>query len=100
MVTLLRQGKAAKNPKIAQFMYEAGPIPAMAAFAELLRNYAAKGLLDVRDPARAADYFFSLRKGDLHFRDLLNIARPPSEAELKRHVEDFVDVFLRAYAPR
>jgi TetR/AcrR family transcriptional repressor of mexJK operon len=93
-------GEAANNPKIAQLMYEAGAIPAMAAFADLLRTFTSAGLMEVRDPRRAADYFFSVLKGDLHFRALLNIANPPSEAELKRHVDDFVDMFLRAYAPR
>lgn len=93
-------GEAANNPKIAQLMYEAGPIPAMTSFAELLRTFAGQGLMEVPDPERAADYFFSALKGDLHFRALLNIARPPAEAELQRHVEDFVDIYLRAYAPR
>ncbi|HET9701368.1 MAG TPA: TetR/AcrR family transcriptional regulator [Burkholderiales bacterium] len=93
-------GESANSPKVAQLMYEAGPEPAMAAFAELLAAYDRKGLLAVREPARAADHFFSMLKGDLHSRALLNIGRPPAEAELKRHLDDCVEVFLRAYAPR
>lgn len=93
-------GESANSPKIAQLMYEAGPQPVMAAFAELLSAYDARGLLQVREPERAADHFFHMLKGDLHGRALLNIGKAPAEAEVKRHIEDCVEVFLRAYATR
>lgn len=93
-------GEAAKNPKIAQLLYEAGPKPVLAGFVELLRAYVKKGLLEVREPERAADHFFSMLKGDLHFRMMLNIAKPPADAEVRRHADDCVEVFLRAYAKR
>ena len=93
-------GESANSPKVAQLMYEAGPAPVMTASAELLRAHDTKGLLEVREPERAADHFFHMLKGDLFFRALLNIGKAPPEAEVRRHVEDCVDVFLRAYAPR
>jgi TetR/AcrR family transcriptional regulator, mexJK operon transcriptional repressor len=49
------------------------------------------------DPERAADHFFHMPKGNLHFRALLGMAKQPPETEVKRHVADCVEVFLRAY---
>jgi TetR/AcrR family transcriptional repressor of mexJK operon len=93
-------GESAKNPKVAGLLHEAGPQREFDAFVELLHAYVKKGLLDVVEPERAADHFFHMLKGELHMRLLMNIAPPPSPAEVERHVDDCVEVFLRAYGRR
>lgn len=93
-------GEAGKNPKIAELLYEAGPRPTKEAFAELLRAWVKRGLLEVRRPERAAAHFFHMLKGEPHHCLLLNIMPVPADAELKRHVDDCVETFLRAFAPR
>jgi TetR/AcrR family transcriptional repressor of mexJK operon len=54
-------------------------------------------VMDVSDPERAADHYFSLLRGMMEFRLSINIEKPPTDAELRRHVEGCVDLFLRAY---
>jgi TetR/AcrR family transcriptional repressor of mexJK operon len=93
-------GESAKNPKVAGLLHEAGPQRVLEAFVELLRAYVKKGLLDVAEPERAADHFFHMLKGEMQMRLLINIAPPPASAEVQRHVDDCVEVFLRAYGHR
>ncbi|MCE2998320.1 MAG: TetR/AcrR family transcriptional regulator [Betaproteobacteria bacterium] len=92
--------EAASTPKIAQLFFEAGPKPMLDAFTVLLEAWIARGSLDITEPGRAADHFYSILKGVLLFKLVMNIDKPPPEAELKRHVADCVDMFVRAYAVR
>jgi TetR/AcrR family transcriptional repressor of mexJK operon len=93
-------GESGKNPKIAALFYEAGPQRAQIDLAALLEVWAKKGWLELRDANRAADHFLSMLRGDLLYQATLNLRPPPAEAELKRHVDDCVEVFLRAYEKR
>jgi TetR/AcrR family transcriptional repressor of mexJK operon len=90
-------GESGKNPKVAALFYEAGPQRVLKDFVELLRAWVKKGWLEMRDPHRAADHFFSMVKGEMQFQTMINVRSGPGDAELKRHVDDCVDMFLRAY---
>jgi len=92
--------EAASNPKIARLFFEAGPQPMLKTFTALLEAWITRGKLDIPEPRRAADHFYSMLKGMLQFKLMMNIDKPPPEAELKRHVADCVDMFMRAYAVR
>lgn len=92
-------GESARNPEIARLFNEAGPRPMLSQFAELLKSFARKQALKVANPDRASDHFFSMLKGQLQMEVMLNLRPAPGKAELKRHVDDCVAVFMRAYAP-
>ncbi|GIZ11225.1 TetR/AcrR family transcriptional regulator [Pseudomonas sp. NCCP-436] len=92
MVSLANQGS-----KLSRTFYEAGPKRVLEEMALLLRKADQRGLLQVEDPLRAADHFFSLLKGGAHFRLLIGCAAPLSEEEAEAHVQDSVQLFLRAY---
>jgi TetR/AcrR family transcriptional repressor of mexJK operon len=92
--------EAVSNPKIAKLFFEAGPQPMLESFTSLLRSWIGQGRMDIPDPARAAEHFYSMLKGMLQFKLMMNIDKPPPEAELKRHVDDCVDMFIRAYGKR
>lgn len=89
--------ESVENPKMAELLYAAGPGPTLSQFTELLKAWIARGLMDIRDPERAADHWFSMLKGMMHFRLIMNLQKRPTEEEIRRHVEDCVDMFLRAY---
>ena len=91
--------ESVKNPKMAELLYETGPEPTLRQFAELLRAWVARGLMEVRHPERAADHFFSMLRGMLQFRMTMNLEKNPSEERIRRHVEDCVEMFMRAYGP-
>lgn len=91
--------EAALKPKISELMYDAGPKPAKAALTEFLKYQHKKGALSISDPAAATRHFFSLLKGERHFKVLMNIAPLPNAKQKAAHVKDCVELFLRAYAP-
>lgn len=90
-------GESGKNPKVAALFYEAGPQRVLKDFVELLRAWVKKGWLEIRNLQQAADHFFSMVKGEMHFQTMINVQSVPGDAEVKRHVDGCVDVFLRAY---
>lgn len=92
--------EAMTNPRIARLFFEAGPQPMLKSFADLLRDWVARGKMDIAEPDRASDHFFSMLEGTLHFKLVMNLEKQPSATELKRHVDDCVDMFLRAYLKR
>ena len=79
--------------------WQAGPTPTIAALVRLLLRFDAAGELEVPQPAREADQFFSMLKGTDHLRMLLGIGAPPSADALRALAHDAVTMFVRAYAP-
>lgn len=93
-------GESGRNPKVAELMNEVGPRVLLASFAELLRSWVRRGSMDIPAPDRASDHFFSMLKGHMVQERMLNLRAAPSNAEVKKHVDDCVDMFMRAYGPR
>ncbi|MGE0386526.1 MAG: TetR/AcrR family transcriptional regulator [Gammaproteobacteria bacterium] len=90
---------AMQGGEINRSFYASGPAPTLASFARLLAQFDAGGALAVPDPARAADHFFALLRGDLHLRALLNLEPAPPARRVREHIGGCVEVFLRAYGP-
>ena len=93
-------GEAGRNPKVAELLNEAGAKPTLAAFSELLKAWVKAGKMDIAAPERASDHFFHMLKGRMVQEVTLNLRTAPASAEVKRHVDDCVDMFLRAYEVR
>lgn len=72
-------------------------LPKLAAW---LAAQARTGALHCPDPARAADRFIALVKGDLQLEVLLGVAAAPDTDEISRIVKAAVAEFLTLYAPR
>ena len=79
--------------------WKAGPLPIKRAFAELLRRRIQAGELEIDDPDMAAGYFFTLIKGDPHAQAVFGFCCDESSSP-KVHIENVVNLFLRAYAKR
>ncbi len=92
--------ESVKNPKMARLLYETGPQRTLSQFAELLRAWVARDVVDVPDPDSAAGHWFSMLRGMMQFRLNLSLERQPTDEDIRRHVDDCVDVFLRAYAKK
>lgn len=90
---------ARADGKLGKLFYAAGPQRTLDLFARLLVTAQKAGELRVADPQRAAGHFFCLLKGIHHLRVLMGERAAPRGAELRAHIDDAVDVFLRAYAP-
>lgn len=88
-----------EGSQLPKLFWEAGPRRAIDALSEFLRAEDAAGELRVPDPALAASQFFSLLKGEHHARMICGCHDTPAPAAVDRHVEDTVDLFMRAYGP-
>jgi TetR/AcrR family transcriptional repressor of mexJK operon len=91
--------EAPGRSRLSRLFYAAGPQRMMDRFAALLAAADAAGELKVPDPSRAAAHFFCLLKGIHHFRAMLGVAPRASVRVLNTHVDEVVELFLRAYRP-
>lgn len=88
---------ATQDPEMSRLFFEAGPQRTLTAMENLIHNAAAANLLTVEDAKRGAESFFALLQGCERMRILIGYRAPMTAAEALPHVEQAVDVFLRAY---
>jgi AcrR family transcriptional regulator len=94
-------GEVGRFPDLARVLYERGPMRAMTELAALFERLSAQGLLTVDDPRSAASHFNWLVMAEpLNRAMLLGDDAIPTEADLRRHAEAGVHVFLAAYGAR
>ncbi|EXF45086.1 transcriptional regulator [Pseudomonas sp. BAY1663] len=89
---------ATQNPALVRMFFDAGPQQLLLDLQQLFTQADARGLLDIAEPLHAAEHFCSLVKGVQHFRLLIGYTEAPDDEAAERHVEDAVQLFLRAYA--
>lgn len=90
---------ATTDATLAQLFFNAGPQRVLNELEGLLRKAATLGKLHIDNPQHAAEHFLSLLKGGCNFRLLLGCCPPPTPEEEAAHVEEVVQLFLRAYRP-
>lgn len=90
-----------QDPTFATMFFEAGPLVILNDMQQLLETAHHAGLLSVPRPRNAAQHFFSLLKGERHFRQLLGCGslEDATPAETEEHVHEVVQLFMRAYRP-
>lgn len=94
-------GEVGRFPELAKVLYERGPMRAVAALATTFKRLAARGLLKIGDPLVAAEQFnWLIMSAPLNQAMLLGDAAIPKAAELRRHAQQGVRVFLAAYGKR
>jgi len=93
--------EAGRFPELGRVFYERGPGRTMATLADTFERLAARGVLQIEDPQLAAAHFnWLIMSSPLNEAMLLGREKPPSAADLDRHVKTGVRVFLAAYAPQ
>lgn len=93
-------GETSRFPELGRTFYERGPGRTIAALAEAFSDLDARGALRVSDPVTAATQFnWLVMSAPVNQAMLLGDDRVPTPAELDRHVEGAVWVFLAAYGP-
>lgn len=83
-------------PEVARLWFESGPSRTMAGIAAVLKRETEAGRLRVADPLRAAWHFSGMIIFQENMRRLVGLP-PVRKAELRKHVEAAVDLFLAAY---
>ncbi|MEZ5509488.1 MAG: TetR/AcrR family transcriptional regulator [Gammaproteobacteria bacterium] len=92
--------QASQNPRVSQLFYDAGPRRVLDAMEQLLQAAHGSRQLDVPQPRAAAEHFLSMIKGGHNLRLLAGIGEPPDVQIARQHVEDVVDLFMRAFSAR
>jgi TetR/AcrR family transcriptional repressor of mexJK operon len=82
-------------PELGQLFYQSGPQSVLMQLEDYFRLLNAGGNFNITDPVFAADAFFSMLKGDLHLRCLLEKNLRPSTDEKKHQVSRVVAFYLR-----
>jgi len=84
-------------PELGQLVYNSGPQAAL----ELLERYLEKinryEQISIPDTDFAADAFFSMLKGDLHFQCLLGTKVAPSKLQKMEHINKVVGVYMQGF---
>ena len=94
-------GEANRVPELAQRYYEQAPARTLAAFADCFGGLHDRGMLDVPEPASAAEHFAFLIVGRCIDQALFcGGAQVLKEVDIDKHVRAGVRVFLAAYRAR
>lgn len=94
-------GEVDRFPDLGAALFENGPAKSIARLARAFAHYTARGQLSAPDPTAAATYFnWILMGAPTNAAMLLGDDALPGPEEQKRHVQESVRIFLRAYGTR
>jgi TetR/AcrR family transcriptional repressor of mexJK operon len=82
-------------PELGQLIYDNGAALALTQLEAYLQQLQNSGCYHIPDTRFAADAFFSLLKGDLHFRCLLGVQMAPTDSEKIALCESATAFYLR-----
>jgi TetR/AcrR family transcriptional repressor of mexJK operon len=82
-------------PELGQLIYDNGACLALTQLETYLQQLQNSGCFHIPDTHFAADAFFSLLKGDLHFRCLLGLQAAPTDSEKVQLIESATAFYLR-----
>ncbi|KAF0863146.1 TetR/AcrR family transcriptional regulator [Pseudomonas sp. LD120] len=88
-----------QDPKLSQIFIEAGPERVLQGMEGLLGKINQMGALHIDKPRNAAEHFFCMLKGGANFRLLYGYGAPLTGEAAEAHVQEVVDLFIRAYRP-
>ena len=86
-----------QDPKLSQIFLEAGPERVVHEMEGLLRKMDQSGALRIDNPHYAAEHFFCMLKGSPNFRLLYGYGGMLTDEETEAHIQEVVEVFMRAY---
>ncbi len=82
-------------PELGQMVHDNGMKPTLEQLANYLQQLNDGGHFSIPNSDFAADVFFGLLEGKLHFRCLLGLRPPPDEDEKKQLIESAITFFLK-----
>ena len=94
---LVAQGGGGSH--LGKLFFAAGPARNLAQLSRLLDHACTAGELRIGNTRSAAGHFFSLLQGVPHLRALIGETANIPARQLRAHVDEAVELFLRAYAP-
>lgn len=86
-----------ENNTLAKLFYEQGPVRLFNGMTQVLQRAHHAQQLHIPAPQQAAEHFFSLIQGMHQFRLLIGYSSAPEDSAVRRHVDEVIELFLRAY---
>lgn len=86
-------------PRIAQIYYEVGPKRSKELIVDYLRTLTSRGVLAIKAPELAAQFFNSMLMHEWYLRHLYLAEKTPTTAQRRKQAEQAVLVFLAAHMP-
>lgn len=93
-------GEAGRFPEIGTLLFERGPAKGHARVSAWLSGQMDKGILRKADPLVAAKQFLALCQAGQFQMKLIGAIDKVDQAEVVTEIDQAVDTFLRAYAPK
>lgn len=91
-------GDCSRSPKIGHDFFSIGPEKAREVVVKRLLEFVSNGNLSDIDVSLATDDFFSLLRGEQHFKLMLGIISVPDEHYIRMHVERVVDFVTKSWS--
>jgi AcrR family transcriptional regulator len=93
--------ESVRTPELGDLFYQRGPGVVVERLAGYLKRATGRGELRCDDPVTAARLFVGAVMSNYHVRRLVQSSwKPPTEKEIRRHVEAAVTMFLAQYRSR
>jgi len=83
--------------QLGELVYQTGPKSALSQLEQYLTEINQQQQVTITDVSFAADSFFSVLKGELHFQCLLGIKPLPTAIEKENHINQIVSFFLQGW---
>jgi TetR/AcrR family transcriptional repressor of mexJK operon len=94
-------GEATRFPELARTFHDRGPGRTIVALARSFEHLAARGALELEDPALAAEHFnWLVMSTPLNHAMFYGLDAAPAATELERYADTGVRAFLAVYRPR
>ncbi|HHX36216.1 MAG TPA: TetR/AcrR family transcriptional regulator [Gammaproteobacteria bacterium] len=90
---------AQSNPALSHLFYEATALRIINKMEQLLIRIDNAKQLDIKNTKQAAEHFFILLKGTRNLQLLVGYQPETALTDIHQHVEDVVDLFIKAYKP-
>ncbi len=92
-------GEGIKFPRLPEIYFRCGPDPLQAAMIRYLGDLHERGIVRCPDVAAVVSAFCGMMQSDLFYRTVTGMRPIPDAAEVERHVQKMVDLFMRMVAP-
>jgi len=85
------------SPELGELIYQSGPKNSLIQLEDYLQSLNNLPLFTIHHPDFAANAFFGLLKGELHFQCLLNITPPPSSVDKQTYINKIIPLYMQGF---
>lgn len=90
--------KSRTRPELSARLYQNISTQVIQQLAATMESLHGHGKLNITDPLRAAEHFFSLIRGNHTLRLLIDTQSEMPEEQIEQHIRDAVQLFIRGYS--